>query len=148
MQSPDNPRCFAAAYEAKAQGLCERLQACLEEEGTCPERIEAALRELSNFATEDPLATKALFVEVHFAGGAALAMRRELMDRIAQTIEDVCDEPAFEGVSPLTTEFVIGVVEQAVVRTVTLETPEKLREIAPELATILSRLWARGPGSL
>lgn len=135
--------CFLSAYEVEAERLCRRLLSSLEQDCSCKERIEAAIHELIELASSQPAIARALFIEVHVAGGAALDMHREFMQRFAQRIDAACLETADRPLPSLTGEFLVAVVEQAVSSSLAKEDLQELRRAAPELATILSRFCDR-----
>jgi len=133
--------CFAAAYEVEADRLHGLLSSCIERKGPCRERAEAAITELAELAATEPEIAKALFIEVHVAGGAPLMAHRELMRRLARSIEDTCGGGTIGATPSVTAEFMVGAIEQAISSSLARETPEELREATPELAVILSRFY-------
>lgn len=136
----DEAACFAAAYEFEAERLRRRLAVCIERDGPCKDRAEAAISELIGLAVTEPEIAKALFIEVHVAGGAPLRAHRQLMRRLAQAIENTC-EGTNETKPSITAEFMVGVVEQAFASSLATERVEELEEATPELALVLSRFY-------
>jgi AcrR family transcriptional regulator len=136
--------CFVAAYEAEAERVSSRLQSCIELHGPCRHRIEAALRELIALAVDEPAVARALFVEVHVAGGEALDLQRRILRRLVGAVEARGAEAAGPATPALTGEFIVGVVEQAITSSVARDRLDELHEAAPELAMILGRFYDDG----
>jgi hypothetical protein len=84
---------------------------------------------------------KALFTEVHVAGDPALAKRQEVVDRLAHAIDQTCraSRPRHTPL-PLTSEFVVGIIDQAVASALIRDAPEELEAAVPELGGILSEI--------
>lgn len=142
----DEADCFAAAYAFEAERLRRRLSSCIEGDEPCTVRTEAAIAELTELAATEPEIAKALFVEVHIAGGEPLRTQRLLLRRLARSIEGSCGEGATGTTPSVTAEFVVGVVEQAFSSSLAKERMEELREATPELAVVLSRFYSEAAG--
>ena len=85
--------CYAAAYETEAERLSERI---LEAAGAASDwrlGLRAGLDELAGFAERRPLLARGLLVEVHVAGGPALARRARAAERFARAIDGGRREP-------------------------------------------------------
>jgi len=110
---PDLASCFAAAYEAEAEALAAALVQLAAAAGDWRRGFRAAITALFRFAAEYPATTKALFREVHVAGGAALARRDEIVDRLSTLIERSwrASFPELPEPSPVAASFVVGVIE-------------------------------------
>lgn len=76
--------CFGCAYDVAATQLEEEVrEAALALDGW-EDQLRAGLGRLLELLDEDPPRGRALFVEVHPAGGPALMRRQEMMDRAAR----------------------------------------------------------------
>lgn len=75
--------CFGCAYEAAATQLEDEVQEAALARGDWEDQLRAGLGRLLKRLDEDPLRGRALFVEVHPAGGRALQRRQQAMDRAA-----------------------------------------------------------------
>lgn len=133
--------CFVAAYEAEAERLRSRLQSCIELQGSCRDRLEAAIEELIALAADQPAVARALFIDVHVAGGEALEVQRRILRRLVRSVEAKGEEMAGASIPSLTGEFIVGVVDQAITSSVARDSLDELREAAPELAVILSTFY-------
>ena len=84
--------CFAQAYETWIkQLLISLLEAAVSVEGWRP-GVRAGLIKLFQFVIERPAIARSLFIEVHVAGGRALAVHEEAVDRIAEALDSVRSE--------------------------------------------------------
>lgn len=129
--------CFAAAYAAESERICNRLLGFVEQQEPRGDRIEAALTYLADFAAAEPALAKAVFIEVHVAGGHALGHHRKVVERLSHAIDSACRETESRHSPPPTTaEFIIGIVEQAMATSLAEGKPDELRAAVPELATI------------
>jgi AcrR family transcriptional regulator len=134
--------CFTAAFATESKSLYERLLARIEGEGTKRERLEAALRELSAFISEEPARARALFVEVHVAGGDALELRKEVFERLTRVLDDACRETeSRHSPPPSTSAFIIGALEQAVSSALVDNSPEEFSTAIPELAALVGSAY-------
>jgi AcrR family transcriptional regulator len=106
--------CFAAAYEEAADRLAaELLEAC---QGAASWRsgFEAALARLLRFVAEQPVAAKALLLEVRAARGEAWVKHQELSERLTAALDGARHEPAARPTAtPMTTGFVAGAIEES-----------------------------------
>lgn len=75
--------CFAFAYEVAATELEEEVREAALARTDWEDQLRAGLGRLLNLLDEDPPRGRALFVEVHPAGGLALMRRQEMMERAA-----------------------------------------------------------------
>jgi AcrR family transcriptional regulator len=129
---PNKDDCFAAAYEAEVDRICDQLLASISGEGSKVGRVEAALA----------------------AGGAALDKRRNFVERLSQALDRGCRETTSRHSPPPTTlEFIIGMVEQALSLSTSLvnDAPEEFSAAIPELARIIADFHGEadtdGPGA-
>jgi AcrR family transcriptional regulator len=136
----DEAECFAAAYEDEIELLCQEMLAYVRAEQSTATRVEAALGSLAKLATAEPALARALFLEVHVAGNHALAKRQEVVDRLSHAIDQTCRESRPHSPPPLTAEFVVGIIDQAVASALIREAPEELEAAVPELGGILSEI--------
>jgi AcrR family transcriptional regulator len=107
--------CYAAAYDAQIEKLCERLlDAARAAPGWRP-GLRAALLELARFLAEQPLLARGLLVEVHVAGEPALSKRAEVADRLVAAIDAARGEKkcSLPDPPPLTARFMLGAIESA-----------------------------------
>jgi AcrR family transcriptional regulator len=130
--------CFTAAYEDEIERICDFILSPPEQEGEGAARLKEGLLGLVEFAGAQSSIAKALFVEVHVAGGPALDKRREVIERLSAAVEDACNrQPSGKSPPPpITAEFVVGAIEQAFSTAIAKGKPEELTSTVPELSAI------------
>jgi AcrR family transcriptional regulator len=79
--------CFGSAYEQAAAAVEAEVRAAAAAEDGWQAQLRAGLGRLLDLLDEDPLLGRALLVEVHPAGGRALARRGLAMERAAAFLE-------------------------------------------------------------
>lgn len=123
--------CFAQAYREAADWLYRRLGAVAQRQPGWKEGLRAALAELLEFCAEQPAVARALFVEVHAAGGGALAHHEVLMERLSRAIDGARRENSSrQAPPPVTAAFMVGAIETLVRSKLMSDDPP---ETAPEL---------------
>jgi len=141
----DKAECFAIAYGNAIERLSQEMLSLIDSEAPCRSRVEGALGRLAAMATSEPALARALFIEVHVAGGPALEKRQRVIERLALAIDAACREPGSGNIPPsMTAEFIVGVVDQAVASSIVREAPGELEAAIPELGLILSDLLRSG----
>ncbi|MGN6816032.1 MAG: TetR/AcrR family transcriptional regulator [Solirubrobacterales bacterium] len=131
-------KCFEAAYAEQVERLCGTL---LSHRGE-PEGLSRALTALGRYVSDQPTRAKAMFVEVHVAGGGALAKRREIMERLARALDSACrHNGSSHPPPPMTAEFMICAVEQAVSSALVRGRPDEFAATVPELVELISQTY-------
>lgn len=135
--------CFAAAYEAESERMCQRMLSFIETEESSDSRMESALNDLAALIVAKPAVAKALFLEVHVAGGPSLDKRREVLERLARAIGQAC-RPSVSRHSPPPTsgDFIIGAIEEAVSNSLVKDEPQEFTSVIPELIEIVRHLYS------
>jgi AcrR family transcriptional regulator len=103
--------CYTAAYESEAERLCEAILDAARAKGEWRLGLRAGLDELAGYVESGPLLARGLLVEVHVAGGAALAKRGALCERYARAIDSGRSEAAEASPPPMAAQFLGGAVE-------------------------------------
>ena len=133
----DRADCFAAAY-AMAVGTRAIALGALLAEASAPEAAaRAALTYLAIFATRHAAQARATLVEVYVAGGAALAMHNEVLERLSRAVADACREthPSRHDPPPTAAAFIVGGIEESIRRRLSEGREELLWEDLPELTS-------------
>ncbi len=111
----DREDCFAQAYRGASEWLFQRLIGAARRQPSWREGLRAALAELLEFCANQPAIAKAIFVEVHAAGEAALAQRRDLMERLSHALDSARREiPSRQAPPPVTSNFMVGAIDTLV----------------------------------
>jgi AcrR family transcriptional regulator len=126
--------CFAQAYEAWMERLGVALLEAAVSAGGWQAGLQAALARLFRFVDERPPIARALFVEVHVAGGRALAKREEMMERLAAALDSArCGIEAELAPPEATGAFVVGGFDACVCEVLTAGDPSRIWDALPEL---------------
>jgi hypothetical protein len=92
------------------------------------------MAELLEFCANQPALARALFVEAHAAGGAALAEHDLLMERLSHAIDSARREiPSRQAPPPVTATFMVGAIETLVRAKLMSDEPETAAEMLPGL---------------
>jgi hypothetical protein len=136
--------CFAAAYDARAEMLCERLLSRAREAGGASGSIEAAVRELADFIEERPALARSLLAEVHVAGPRALAGRAHILARLADALDHAYRDTTSAASPPAgTAAFLLATIEATALRACVERDAAGLAAIAPELAAMVEAAYSR-----
>jgi AcrR family transcriptional regulator len=107
--------CFADAYEAAADQLCEDLLEAGRGAADWRLGLRAALAELLRFVAEQPLLAKALLIEVRAARGRAWAKHQQVEERLIAAVDSARSQPdALPSVSQMTAGFMVGAIEESI----------------------------------
>lgn len=108
----DRDDCFAQAYGEAGEWLYRRLLGAARRPASWREGVRAALAELLEFCANQPDTAKALVIEVHAAGERSLALRLDLMERLARALDEARREiPSPQAPPPATADFIVGAVD-------------------------------------
>lgn len=130
---------FAAAYEMTVRPREIALEALAAEASGPEAAASAALTYLATFATRHPDRARAVLVEVYVAGGAALAVHQEVLERLSRAVADACREtdPSRHDPPPTAAAFIVGGIEESLRRRLSERREELLWEDLPELTSVL-----------
>jgi AcrR family transcriptional regulator len=130
----DKEDCFARAYADAAGWLYQRLTGIARRQPSWREGLRAGMAELLEFCAHQPALARALFVEPHAAGGAALAEHDVLMERLSHAIDGARREiPSRQAPPPVTATFMVGAIETLVRAKLLSDEPETAPEMLPGL---------------
>lgn len=126
--------CFEQAYETWIERLgVGLLEAAVSVPGW-QAGVRAGLVRLFEFVTERPPVARALFVEVHVAGGAALTVHDGAMERLAQALDSVRGELEPDLEPPESTGiFVVGGIEACLCEVLAEGNQNRIWDALPEL---------------
>jgi AcrR family transcriptional regulator len=134
--------CFVAAYDSRANRLADEFVPMIEGEGSGEDRLRAALEALGEFITAEPEIARAIFVEVHVAGEDARLKRQEVVERLSYALDRACREiKSRHSPPPITAEFMICAIDQAVSSAILERQPENFLEAIPDLSTLVCRAY-------
>lgn len=125
--------CFAEAYEMAAQKVCAEVLEAGRAAESWRAGFRAALARLLRTVGEQPLLAKALFVEVRAARGAAWAKHQQLIERFAEAIDSARHEPGACPTTSLTSQFVVGAIEESIVTEIGAGRTATVERLLPDL---------------
>jgi AcrR family transcriptional regulator len=138
----DKADCYARGYELAIERLEEDL---LGTGATAPDWLAGfrqGLDELARFLRVQPLLAKGLLAEVHVAGGAAMAKRKEVFERLSRAVDAARREnESRHSPPPIAASFILNAVEAAVVRTFSQGEPEEFAASVPDLVYIAASVY-------
>jgi AcrR family transcriptional regulator len=130
----DKDDCFAQAYHDAAEWLYRRLIGVAKRQPGWREGLRAGMAELLEFCANQPYLARALIVETHAAGGAALDEHNLLMERLSHAIDRARREiPSRQAPPPVTATFMVGAIETLVRTKLMSDEPETAPEMLPGL---------------
>jgi AcrR family transcriptional regulator len=130
----DKEDCFSQAYRDASNWLYRRLMGVAKRQPTWREGLRAGLAELLEFCAHQPALARALLVEPHAAGGAAVIQHNLLMERLSSAIDGARREiPSRQAPPPVTATFMVGAIEALVRAKLMSDEPETAPEMLPGL---------------
>jgi AcrR family transcriptional regulator len=129
--------CFARAYGEAAERLQGELLAACEEAADWKRGFEAGLAALLRFVAEQPLAARALLIEVKAARGEAWATHQEVVESLTAAIDSAREQPgARAGASAMTAGFVVGAIEESLCIEIAAGRAAEAERLLPDLTRL------------
>ena len=140
--------CYAAGYAVAMEQLeKEILRACSDAEQWLG-GLRASLDILTELIESEPNLAKGLLAEVHVAGGAAMAKRKEVFERLSRAIDTARREnESRHSPPPIAASFILNAIETMVVKTLAHERPEAFAAIVPELVHVAAAVYFGDDGT-
>jgi AcrR family transcriptional regulator len=136
---------FVAAFDWKGNQLADRAIGLLRQEGPVEHRLRRVLEALAGLIADRNALSRALFMEVHQAGHEASARRRQIIERLAEALDQAGREgPVDFPPPPLAGEFYVHVIDQAVVRALLDGSPGDFADAVPDLASLIFQAFSGG----
>ncbi len=130
--------CFLEAYEIEIERLHADVLAAGADAPDWGTGLRAALDALAAYIAARPQQARALLLEVHLAGGAALDKRMAMLERFAEAIDSARGRTESSHLPPpLTALFMAGTIETAAVSALASGEPGRFAKVVPELARIV-----------
>ena len=135
---PNLEACYLEAYETEGGRVCAAVLQAGAAAPTWREGLRAALDALASYACEQPLPARALLVDVHCAGEAALCKRKEMLERLCRALDSARRENRFRhSPPPLTALFMVSAIETALVTALAAGEPQRFQRVVPELVALV-----------
>lgn len=127
--------CFAQAYEMAADRICAEVLEAGRKAESWRAGFRAALAALLRAVAEQPLQAKALLIEVRAARGPAWVKHQQLIERFAAAVDSARGmRGARPTVTPLTAQFIVGAVEEALATEIAAGRAGEVERLLPDLA--------------
>lgn len=127
-------KCFARAYEAAAERLCDALLEAGHGARSWREGFRASLAELLRFVAEQPLLAKALLVEVKAARGQAWVKHQQIAERLTGALDSARREPgARPSATAMTAGFMVGAIEESLCIEIAAGRAAQVQWLLPDL---------------
>jgi AcrR family transcriptional regulator len=127
--------CFAKAYAAEADVLVARVLASCRSASEWKQGLDAALAELNELATADPLLANALVAQVRIAGGPAMDKRSDVLKTLAAAMDAARSESPHSPPA-IAASFVVGGIEGALLEALVRGAPAEFAKALPALRFI------------
>jgi AcrR family transcriptional regulator len=138
----DKGDCYGQGYAFAIERLLVDVRSAGATAPDWPGGFRAGLEELARFLASEPLISKGLLAEVHVAGGAAMAKRKEVFERLSRTIDVARREnESRHSPPPVTAAFIVCAIEQSVVRALVGDIPEEFAKAVPDLVQVATSLY-------
>ena len=129
--------CYAGGYAAAIEKLSGRLLAAGAAGTDWAGGMSGALAELALFIEAEPLLARGVLAEVRVAGGAAMAKRKEVLERLSRAIDIARREnESRHSPPPITAVFIINAIEAELVRRLVTGDAAGFGERIPDLLYI------------
>jgi AcrR family transcriptional regulator len=129
---------YACAYETHVDRLAQRLLAAGAAAPSWREGLRAALAELGEFLTAQPVLARGLLLQVHVAGDRALALRNEVLERLSRAVDSARRETeSRHSPPPVTARFMVSAIESIAVRALNADEPERFAEASADLEQVV-----------
>jgi AcrR family transcriptional regulator len=131
-------QCFAAGYAATLDQLVERLLSAGSTAPSWADGLRAALGEFAEFLAAEPDLARGLLAEVYVAGEAALAKRKEVVERLSRAIDRARRETdeSRHSPPPITSTFILNAIESIARRAFLADEPQGFAADVPGLVFI------------
>jgi AcrR family transcriptional regulator len=134
--------CFVSAYETESERICQSLLALAAGDRDGGDGLRRVLESLAAFVSAEPVRARALFIEVHVAGDAALRKRWEVIERLSHALDSACRETkSRHSPPPSTAAFMISAIDQAVSSALLNDNAEGFAEAVPDLTALVRRAY-------
>jgi AcrR family transcriptional regulator len=146
----DKGACYLEGEREVFAGLESELREPCRAEPDWSSALEASLRRLAAFLEAEPLLARGVLVESRIAGGEALAVRFEVLERLSHAVDAARRETrSRHSPPPMTATFILSAIEESAVNSLMLGRPERFAVAVPDLARIATLVYfgdGRGPG--
>jgi AcrR family transcriptional regulator len=137
--------CFLALYRAVSASALRTLSESVRPEKPWHHQIETALNAYFGHLSAGPRLLRTLFVEIHHLGGEGAAVRREVMQHLADFLLQTVNHPsggaaASPALSPTMAMAAVGGINELVLMAIERGEAEQLTRLTPAASEIVRAL--------
>jgi AcrR family transcriptional regulator len=132
---------FAAAYDWQVERISNEALAAAAAAGDWRDGLQDALEVFAAFVEARPLTARALLVEVHVAGEAAMAARRRAFERLTRAIDSARRADPPHPPPPTTGLFMVGAIEGSMISALASGRPSAFAAAIPGLSRLVAAAY-------
>jgi AcrR family transcriptional regulator len=133
----DKGECYLQGEREILARLEAELRAPCESEEDWGVAFERSLRHLAAFLETEPLLARGVLVESRVAGGEALELRFEVLERLSHAVDSARREnKSRHSPPPVTARFITAAIEESAVGSLMAGEPERFTDSVADLARI------------
>ena len=127
--------CYARAHSAGVERLTEELLIPGRAARDWLAGLRAALDALDRFLIAEPALARGVLAEAYVAGGAAMAKRQQVVDRLCRAVDRARRDlhTSRQPPPPTTAAFIVSAIEAVAIRSLTVEGNPDFGSTVPEL---------------
>jgi AcrR family transcriptional regulator len=139
----DKDECYLHGEREILVWLEAELRAPCEGEADWSAALETSLRRLAAFLQREPLLARGVLVESRIAGGEALELHFDLLERLSRAVDSARRENRSRHSQPPITsaKFVTAAIEESAVGSLLLGEPERFAASIPDLVRIAALIY-------
>jgi AcrR family transcriptional regulator len=144
----DKGDCYLAGEREILGRLEGDLRAPCEGEARWAAALEASLRRLAAFLEDEPFLARGVLVESLIAGGDALELRFEVLERLSHAVDAARRESkSRHSPPPVTARFILGAIEESALNSLMAGRPERFAAAIPDLVRIAALIYFGDDGA-
>jgi AcrR family transcriptional regulator len=138
----DKEECYLQGEREVLAWLEVELRAPCEKEEDWRAALEASLRRLAAFLESEPLVARGVLVESRIAGGEALELHFEVLERLSRAVDAARREnKSRHSPPPVTARFITAAIEESAVGSLLVGEPERFAASIPDLGRIATLIY-------
>ncbi len=138
----DKDECYLQGEREVLARLEAELRAPCESEPDWAAALAASLRHLAAFLETEPLLARGVLVESRIAGGEALELRFEVLERLSRAVDSARRESkSRHSPPPVTARFITAAIEESAVGSLLAGEPERFAASVPDLGRIAALIY-------
>jgi AcrR family transcriptional regulator len=140
----DKDACFLALYRAASASALRTLRGSVHSERPWQDQVEHALGAYLAHLAAGPQLIRMLFVEIHHLGAAGAAVRREVMQQLADYMLETINAQAVV-LTPTMAMAAVGGIHELVLQTIERGEAAQLERLTTSASAVVRLLAGAGP---